>query len=260
MIAILLVCFREADTGLAINFFSRYKNYKKVAILNNASLYQSEAINFSGWQIVNGSNKNNEFSGWQEGLESIKEQPLKGVVFANDTIIAHHSLPVITIQSAAIKMSIFLFRDFYPLLVGKIGKFNNGSVNNLNHILIEKWVSTHFFYMNLKLLKRLDFIINNSSITENYVCKGFSSNFFFSKDVSNDLANHIDKWLFRDGWYNSQRLSASNFKFFRSKTIALLTETDLSGICIMKGAKLIDSDLIGIARIVRYILRLYKRK
>jgi hypothetical protein len=52
----------------------------------------SSGISIDGWTVIMGSNKNFEFSAWQEGINYLYQHNIshRGILFANDTIGRHH--------------------------------------------------------------------------------------------------------------------------------------------------------------------------
>jgi hypothetical protein len=94
---LVLVGYRPAQTSAALDFCNRLfcwvPRRQRIMTANCPDLLRSTAITrrLRGWQVTAGSNRQHEFSGWQEGLDVLRADTSDGfgAILLNDTVNSH---------------------------------------------------------------------------------------------------------------------------------------------------------------------------
>ena len=90
------------------------------------------------------------------------------------------------------------------------------------------WVSSYLFHLSPEAIGVLS---ANLMLRRNLVDEWFDScdlGEFFPPWINEPFKNHLEHWLFKGGWYDSQPLSDVNFVRFKRKLKSILYEADLS--------------------------------
>lgn len=215
----------------ALDFLCDSRHIAKICVIDNKGAlnldYHKKTL------FVKGSNKNHEFSAWQEGLLSIQEvesiSDNDEIIFLNDTVFAHHKIPR------------FIWSNFlnFPVndsAVGFESRISGGLT--INNFYTESWLSTFLFKLNYSSLSKINYQVDYEDTLEKYVSKSFGKSFLNLEDKN--LERHILDWLFAGGWHASEKLTKENFNRFRKKAICILNEKYLSCILYNEDVKIVN--------------------
>jgi len=225
----IFVAFDLNRSRRALDFLCGSKHISKICVVDNKGTLNLDPHDKT--LFVKGSNKNHEFSGWQEGWLRINEaEDISSddeIIFLNDTVFAHHKIPR------------FIWSNFikFPVndtALGFESKISGGL--SINNFYTESWLSTFLFKLNCSSLNKIDYQIDYGDTLEKYVAKSFGKNFLNLEDKN--LERHILDWLFCGGWYASEKLTEKNFDSFRKKTICILNEKYFSCMLNNKNIKI----------------------
>lgn len=220
----------------------------RLVVVNNGSFVIQESL---GYTVVQGDNRNGEFTGWDCGLKSF-DGLCEGdyFIFANDTFNHHRRW---TVQSRA-----EFVRGFRLMRrnerVGMCGQVHRAKMRfSIDDLRLTVWVSTYLFGVSGKILKANGYRLSLSeeqllrlvhNVTEDRVVWG--------DGVSGGLRTHIDQWLFpvvaRRGWYRAGVASPSEKC---KKVRAILNEKFISALCETMGYSFIQTRRLTIRRVVR---------
>jgi hypothetical protein len=180
------------------------------------------------WQLVDGSNCFGEFSAWQEGLDELGRHRVGGVLFVNDTVVAHRRFSVFRRWSLLRELACAPPRG----VVGFVDHANN-DIGDLRiaGMVLPGWVSSFLFWLGDQTLQLLDHRLWDAEAVESCVNGGTDEATFFSERLSPDLRRHVCEWLFHGGWYHSEALAATNAERFARKARIICAELMLSARC-----------------------------
>jgi hypothetical protein len=205
----------------------------RVLVLNNA--LEKFDLPSQGWDLVDGSNRLGEFSGWQEGLSFVKknDDARDGVVFANDTICTHRHFT--RFRKAAFTKALNLAAG--PALIG----FRDTAPpeSSIAGMSVPSWVSTYCFALTRPAIDSLNWSLYDERSVVDCVPGGIDEAHFFS-EMSENLSVHLRQWLFERGWYGAAALSSANYKKFEHKAKCIVAELILSARCIRLGISSVD--------------------
>lgn len=211
--------------------------------------------------LLTGQNRAREFSGWDCGIEWLREQPIRTscdrlYVFANDTLAAHR--PRSSVRLARFAGS---FRRMAvtsaPVMCGEV-----------NHIDAEipsgarctDYVSTYLFGLNGAAFDMLTPFLSIEREIEAMLRRKFEpGRGLLSDDVAPEYADFITRWLTRAGnWHGARPLSAETFAFLRLKAKSILLEHALSSRLQAAGGE-VRSIYGGVDGLDRFLGRLASR-
>jgi len=199
---------------------------RRIAVLNDPRLRPGVA--HAGWEFFDGTNSFGEFSAWQEGLDRLGPDRKGGVLFLNDTVVAHRRF------SAFRRWSLLreLGRANPRSVVGFVDHADN-DIGDLRicGMVLPGWVSSYLFWLGDETLQRLDHRLWDRAAVDACVRGGADQATFFSEQLSPDLREHLCEWLFRGGWYQSEPLTAANADRFARKARVICAELILSARC-----------------------------
>jgi len=227
----IFVAYDHDRSRRVLDFLCDSNHIAKICIIDNKGNLNLDSHKKT--LFVKGSNRNHEFSGWQEGLLRIKEiEKISNddeIIFLNDTVFAHHKIPR------------FIWSNFldFPVndsAVGFESKISGGL--SINNFYTESWLSTFLFKLNYSSLSKINYQIDYHDTLEKYVAKSFGKSFLNLEDKN--LQRHILDWLFSGGWYASEKLTKENFDRFRKKTICILNEKYFSCMLNNKNIKIVN--------------------
>ena len=204
---------------------------RRLLVLNDPSLRDALRADDS-WEVLDGSNRLGEFSGWQEGLARLDDQS-RGVVFVNDTLCTHRRF------SAARKASFGrAVRSTESAAIVGFRDRGHGqlSVAGLN---VSEWTSTYCFMLSTKALELLGRELYQSQVVAACVPGGLDEHRFFAH-LSPDLDAHLRRWLFEGGWYAGEHLTRENIARLIFKAKCIIAEKALSGRCHKLGIRAVD--------------------
>lgn len=182
--------------------------------------------------ILSGNNTNWEFSGWQKGLEYVKENiECDLILFLNDSLRSY--------QYKMLEMGFFeeLLRLAYNgnLLLGKVDSTGRGSFNFLGYNL-NSWVCSNAFAGSYEIFKDSD--IDSSHLFDiDSIIKDVDQ-FLNNDQIGLDLRNHIYNWL-SYSWHSKFDVR-ENLELFKNKTKAILNEKLLTAKIRERGYDLLN--------------------
>lgn len=240
---LILVGYTLAKTLEAIKFANRMTSklgvIEKVLVLNAPDLARSKDLKKAAddWKVIPGSNLLNEISGWQEGLDFLRQNhgDALSVIFVNDTVVSHRTFTRFRL-SAFIRTALDASGNS---VVGFIDgrEFDGFSVAGLP---LTGWVSTYCFFVTHNALARLDFRILDLPVASACINGGADEERFFSNSMSLPLRTHLRSWLFHGRWYASEPLTAENEERFVKKAQCIASEKWLSARCSNAMIRLLD--------------------
>jgi hypothetical protein len=229
----------ERATNLCnrLGLILRLQGYKmeKIFIDNSSSKEFSPSY---GWETVLGSNSFAEFSGYQEGLNYIRETYTLAAtdvcLFVNDTINSHRKFSILREFHLA-RMLISLPKYSFGGYIESCG-WTGFSIRSRS---IPEWISTYTFALDAQSLSKLDYRIEHRELFESIEIDSLSHRMSSSYSVSEPLRHHILKWLSED-WYNAKPISLWDSEKLKLKIACILNEKFLSAICLEKSINFID--------------------
>jgi len=228
---VIFIAYDHSRSKKALNFLRQSNHISKICIVDNEGSLSLGSYNEV--LLIKGSNKNHEFSGWQEGLKKIQDveniSKDDEIIFMNDTVFAHHKIPR------------FIWKSFVKFTVnnsalGFESKISGGF--SLNNFYTESWLSTFLFKLNYSSLCKMNCQIDYGETLDKYVVKSFGKSFLNLEDKN--LEKHILAWLFSGGWYASEKLTERNFDSFRKKTLCILNEKYFSCMLNNQNIKIVN--------------------
>jgi hypothetical protein len=187
-----------------------------------------EAAWHPGWEALDGSNTLGEFSAWQEGLDHLGAVAGGGVLFLNDTVVAHRRFS--TFRRWAFVHEVW--RANPRCVVGFVvhSEHDIGDLR-IDGLMLPGWFSTWLFWMGSETLARLEHRLWEPASVDACVRGGADEASFFTERVSPDLQRQMRAWLFEGGWYRSEPLSAATSPWLARKARAICAELLLSARC-----------------------------
>jgi hypothetical protein len=240
---VVLVGYTPSKSARAANLCNRLSlilrlrgcETKKIFIDNSSVQEFSPSL---GWETLAGSNSFAEFSGYQEGLNYIRETYTLSAsdvcLFVNDTINSHRKFS--------------LLREFHlARMLINLPKYSFGGYIescdwagfSICSRPITEWVSTYAFALDSQSLRKLDYKIEHKELFESIDIDNLSHSMSSSYSVSDPLRDHIIKWLSED-WYNAKPISLWNSEKLKLKVACILNEKLLSAKCLKKSISIID--------------------
>jgi len=176
---------------------------------------------------LSGTNKNWEFSGWQQGYEYVElHSDYDLILFANDSCLNHGIMKLITHKlTNELLLKIYNESLFYGNINRIPDKYGDCLFQNKN---LKGWIRTDAFIIPRKILKvisKVDFSNDfniNEIIPKNVTRDSFLQNNHFSKGFTNFLLDWFEKL-----WHSKFDPFENNL-LFRNKTKAIINEKLLS--------------------------------
>src|SRR5207253_1477967 len=141
-----------------------------------------------------------EFSAWQEGLDALGSHHPGGVLFVNDTVVAHRRFSRFRRWSLLRELACAPPRS----VVGFVDHANN-DIGDLRiaGMVLPGWVSSYLFWLGEETLQLLGHRLWDAEAVDACVNGGTDEAAFFTDRLSPDLRRHVCAWLFHGGWYQS---------------------------------------------------------
>lgn len=265
---VVLVGYRAADTraalGLCHRLFGPAREGRRLLVLNREGLAPEVQPQAAGWQLVAGSNRHAEFSGWQEGLDLLAGSlgNKAAVVFVNDSVSTHRHFTSARGHAFLRTLEATVGRE----LVGFQDRPERSTISvrpdadlelTIADMTLFAWTSTYCFALTSEALQTLQCLLYDSAQVEACVPGGVDEATFFSR-LSPHLAEHLRGWLFAGGWYGGGRLTSENMVRLQMKARSIAAELLLSARCRTVGIRALDPFLLHpmLARLDRYSTRL----
>ena len=258
MIYGILVIYYEDKFERAIEEFNQLiskinSEYEILIISNNPK------IGTSRFKCIEGNDKTSEFSGWQEGLKSIKS--IKDddlVIFGNDTFCTHRKWSDFE-KNCFIKIFEKCKERSTPCFAGEIDSVKH-SMKILGYVF-SSWVSSYLFSMNGHLLKKIGYKIHlDPSISKRVFSDVSNRKINWSEDIDFALRKQLENWLDPknpNGWYNK----SPNDLIISIKLNAIINELYISAYIYNNGYKIYDSYRnIGLTNSIHRYIDIQSRK
>ena len=253
----ILLIIKKLDCDTRLIIVDNSENLKSREFISHPLLENSK-IEVS---YVSGSNTAWEFSGWEEGLNTLI--PLSSddyYIFANDTFCHHRDWDCV---NRALFVSAFKIHTSRGLK-GITGDVNSKNLEfTLYGVKFDSWVSTYLFGIDgeqLKLCKNTIQIAPKK--IEQLISINKKGNYLWSceNEICNNLQCHIEAWLSpkNSGWYKSK---VENYFLKEMKTKAIINEKYLSTQVQFTGGRLnhyIPSIYLCFFRIYKKIKKIMK--
>jgi hypothetical protein len=206
---------------------------EKIAVFNNPAVYaRIKDLIPLGWKSIQGSNSAHEFSGYQEGVNSLSSDLRRYgcIVLANDTI----SRPNGHLGTEQLNKLQAFVRNWRKAVA--CGLIHYASPGNKNMMIYSKlatpWISTGLFLLSGKALWLLSGQINYVEEIEALIEKSTSSQRIFTRSTDLALSDHVTSWLcegYAGGWNKTSTLEpSSKLPILRTKAKMILCESYLS--------------------------------
>lgn len=224
--------------------------YKLIVVINNTVLaekYKTFPVQHIKFEVVFGSNIFHEFSGWQEGLDFIKNNHSdlyneSGYIFANDTLCKHRKYtPLHPLLFAICSYSVLISSK--PKMAGQC--LSESEEIDFNDVRFNIFIATYFFTLNRQAIKLMDYkVMPTQELINQYLVGGHCEESFFTEKLSMVLKNRQLNILFNGLWYKSEKLNQNNKEFLYCKARSNLAEMYLSSKAHSNKIKFIDTYLL----------------
>jgi hypothetical protein len=221
-------CVTDAINAIAsCNILSKLLKIRtKILVLNSdISTGVNSGISVDDWTILMGSNKNFEFSGWQEGINYCRQKSINhcGILFANDTIGRHHHNS--HFAQCNLNELIRHWSTCHGAQFIGIEHFSSQPLELLGHD-VTKWICTMIFGLTLEALERMDYKVDYIEYVASMCCEkkdGFS---ILNQNTPSKIKAYIEDWLLNGGWHGSRQppLSANDQQRLQHKASCILCE------------------------------------
>lgn len=226
------------------------RRYKLIVVFNNQCLadqFNSNKSHNIEYDYVLGSNELHEFSGWNEGLDFVRNKYANyyhdaGYVYCNDTICHHRVYTFFHTLILSVCCNLALISN-KPKIAGDV--HSTGKDFTFNEIKFNSWVSTYFFVINKHAMKLFNFdILPTKEVLNKYLLGGHDENHFFSESLDSTLRERFLYDLFHGGWHKSESLSHANQNKFYCKARSIIAEFNLSSKAHSNKVEFIDTYFI----------------
>jgi len=241
--ALVLVGYDREKMIRSLRFCNRYfraiPENQRVLVLNHSALLVDDGILdlSEGWKVLQGSNSRHEFSAWQEGLDHLRQQVegIQGVIFINDTVPAHRYFSLF-------KRIAFYFslKSQKAIAVGFIQALADWQSFRLGKLEANCWICSYLFYLSEEALQAISYQVCIVEEVEQCLNLGLDERTFFSSELSPNISQKLQTWLFSGGWYASEKLSSENVDRFTMKARSILNEMILTARYQNNGIQLIE--------------------
>lgn len=266
-LALILVGYSPKDTVYSlgtINLLAEILDIEhKVLVWNNHVVPSDiDALVHNDWSVQPGTNKNHEFSGWQEGLAILPNTSsyYDFVIFANDSLARFSSD---TRRSRLVSsLAQAIERGAQAIAIGLIHYPSNQSgYLEIQGIRISSWLCTGFFALPGKYIDKLNQEIDNSSAIKPYISP--TGNNFLSDTCPVITKLYIHRWLtdVENGWYGAMPLphSEQDLALLRDKAKMILNELSLSARLAQAGFLFYDPTVREISLKSNFFVSLFRR-
>jgi hypothetical protein len=190
------------------------------------SLHPDEFQFLQNHELIGGNNSKLEFSGWDHAIKKYNFESYQGILFVTSAFLEMYTdyLKYFTnsVLKYAIEQKIFLGHiDRYP------------STILLKNQRLNWWIRTAFFFLHPEIINKLGTLDSD-----------FHTNQIFTDDWNFPFLNHqeimcdqykkyILDWLTGNGydstkWHSTFNLNSTTFDRFKSKTVSILNEHNLT--------------------------------
>lgn len=229
-IDLVLVGYSPERTARALVFceraFAGLPLRQRLLVLNDPAM--PDPAPHEKWQTLRGSNALGEFSGWQEGLARL--EPLgkaSGVLFLNDTVGAHRNLSAFRRWAMREEVRHATGATFVGFTEDSNRALPAVTIRGMN---LESWISSYCFFLTTDTLRLLGGRLFDAEEVASCVAGGTVEDEFFTQELSPNLRQHLQWWLF-EGWYRSESPTAESERRLNLKARCICAELLLTAHC-----------------------------
>ncbi|MDD3149889.1 MAG: hypothetical protein PHV68_03565 [Candidatus Gastranaerophilales bacterium] len=181
---------------------------------------------------INGNDELREFSGYQRGLDYLKENYIKydAILFVNDSFLVYgkHYIDCVLKQKNLAKT----IRE--NAIIGIIDTIKNSDIT-LDGYDVSSWVRTNCFFVSKNIINDINNVCPAThTLLNKCIDFGPSGNYFKGiAPMSANFKNHLIKWLTKD-WHSFFE-PKKNWHLFREKGLAIFNEKLLTAKIREKG-------------------------
>jgi len=251
-------CVRDAINAIvSCNILSKLLKIRtKILVLNShISTGVNSGISVDDWIIIMGSNKNFEFSGWQEGINYLHQHNIshRGILFANDTIGRHHK----DSHLAQCNLNELMHRwstCHGPQFIG-IQHFSQQPLE-LGGYDVTHWICTMIFGLTSEALKRMDYKVDHMEYAASMCSEKMDGHSILNHSAPSSIKAYIEDWLLNGGWHGSKRppLSAHDQQRLQHKARCIICEKMLTVKARQNSISIIGVKDLGPAQARRNVL------
>jgi hypothetical protein len=217
------------------------KASSQILVVNN----NNQSINDMGDDItvIKGSNKEWEFSAWDEGVEYLTQNYThleeSTIVFLNDTFYSHRVFTLIDLIlfKRVVKKVALKQYDF----AGELNSF--GEPFEVLGCKSNGWISTYLFCINGNKLKELTPFCKVDGHYADQIKYDQQAKKLILKNCSDNLTHHLEAWFFpanpKLGWYKNSS-DTDNSDLFKKKIVAILNEKLLFATALTRNLSVYD--------------------
>lgn len=235
----LAILFLEYGNGKYPNSFVRFKPYadkldcsKCYYIIDNMEK-ENYLIESSNMYRINGDNSNWEFSGWQKGINYLRQNNIHydAILFANDAFFAYGW----SLLEYSNKLNLNKWLQNGNSMMGHIDTKDielEVFGSDVSH-----WICTNCFFLPKHILEKMDSIVSVSdeildTIVSHKFPGGFEkeahNNYFqLNSGLNDNYKSMIITWLTKE-WHGKLKINETTWDFFRNKVRSLLNESLLT--------------------------------
>jgi hypothetical protein len=223
----------DIDNKNLCNFFNNYNSYYYFdiyIIINDEESYNNtiNSLNNNNVFFIKGNNELFDFSGYQSGIDYLLESKLvhlyEAFIILNETI--NKNKPIF-IDNIILETFDFVIKN--DVCCGNIDYWDINKYYKLHDNIFNKWIRGNFYFMNKKVLEKINYKILYFTNTTNL------------KDIhiDNELQNKINNWLTNNTRYkkynnniilNIKFLEILNEYYFSSVLVKLCNIIDIKNI------------------------------
>ncbi|MBT8571651.1 hypothetical protein G6657_08195 [Polynucleobacter paneuropaeus] len=195
--------------------------------------------------FLKASNQYKEFSGWQTGLDYVRDQ-LKidsfNLIVSNDTFFTHRVFDN-AIFLAFIAGFKKCFHCNYPAACGQVDSIDARPPYILDSV--NEYISTYLWAINAQGISRIDKFINPDIFQIFNNKSDLFSIFDFAKFNRSEYINFIEELLYKSSkrkhkWHGFKSLDINNLEAMKLKAFSILNEHWLSAVFRLKEIEIID--------------------
>jgi hypothetical protein len=239
-----------AETFVKNNF----PNVETHLLVVDNKLTRPEEPNRYGGLCIYGDNSQQEFSGWQRGIEYLashfKPSNTDAVVFLNDTVHRRNYAVGGDRYFEAYRID----QDGPAPQVWAAGYLDDFPAEaSIHGLKFTTWIRSNLFAMNWPAVQLITPLVFPCSISE--VFDSTDSNRFWGEQapMSDNWKAYISSWLFgaedprfpeyRLKWIRSEKLNPDNRRYFQSKAISILSEHYLTARLLKSKVRIFDFNI-----------------
>jgi len=203
---------------------------KTYVIVDNKNCKKNTEI-FENVHLIAGDNTNWEFSGWQKGLNYVKNNIQCDVIlFLNDSLRSYWRPPLE--EKDLEDMMLFCLNK--NSLCGKIDSIDQSIDLSFLGYKVNSWICSNAFFGSVDIFNKIN-IDNSPLFNIDHIVIDIEK-FISCQELSLDLRKHIYLWLSK--YWHSKFNPKENIELFKNKTKAILNEKLLTAKAREKGVRI----------------------